>query len=371
MSARHSLPDSVSFISVPPQLATSFSGFTVDPSIPLPVELSAAGDLSSLGWEMIVSGMLRVLAYQPDHVHAAYYRDFVLAVKPDIAGELSQTGILKARNGDHELAEEIFLALRGLYPEAPEPLLNLAVLYEDMADALERTGKPEDADEERERAFGCYKGILAMDPPFPEGWLNAGYFHLKSRNYDKAREIFEFYCTLGQDEDKTAKAREIAARLATRSGADALFKEAYDYIRMGDEERGIAKALEFTQAQPSVWNGWFLVGWGRRRLERWADARDAFIRAMELGADEVDILNELAICEMELGLMDQSRQRLERALRKEPDNVKIISNLGVVARRQGRLDEAAGFFRTVLEFEPGDQLASDQLAELGQDGAAH
>lgn len=67
---------------------------------------------------------------------------------------------------------------------------------------------------------------------------------------------------------------------------------------------------------------------------------------------------------MELGLLKESRGRLEAALRKEPDNLKIVSNLGVVARRQGRLDEAAGFFRTVLALEPGDRLAAEQLTEL-------
>ena len=113
-----------------------------------------------------------------------------------------------------------------------------------------------------------------------------------------------------------------------------------------------------------MWNGWFLVGWGHRRLGRWAEGREAFLKALELGADEVDVLNELAICEMELGLLAESRGHLERALRKEPENVKIISNLGVVARKQGRNDEAAGFFRTVLDLEPDDALARDQLAEL-------
>jgi Flp pilus assembly protein TadD len=137
---------------------------------------------------------------------------------------------------------------------------------------------------------------------------------------------------------------------------------------MGQDEEGVAKALEFTVSDPTIWNGWFLVGWGRRRLGRWAEAREAFLKAISLGAEEVDILNELAICEMELGLLAESRERLTKALRKEPENVKIISNLGVVSRKQGKNDEAAGFFRTVLEMEPGDALAIAQLAELDASG---
>lgn len=359
------LPSSVGFIRIPPAMARSFGDFAVDPEIPIPVELAGGErDLSGLGWEMIVAGMLRLLAYEPDNAHADYYRRFALAVKPDIYDELAQTGAMKARNGELELAEEIFKALAGLKPDRPEPVMNLALLFEERADSLDKLGKEELADAVRAKAHAGYKKLLAMDPPFADGYYNAAYFYLKTRNYERARELFEFYAGLGEDEERTRKAAEIAAKLGARGNADALFKEAYDFIRMGREAEGVEKAEAFIKANPEVWNGWFLTGWAKRRLGDWAGAREAFLKALGLGADEVDLLNELAICEMELGLLKESRGRLEAALRKEPDNLKIVSNLGVVARRQGRLDEAAGFFRTVLALDPGDRLAAEQLSEL-------
>jgi tetratricopeptide (TPR) repeat protein len=362
------LPGNIVFIEIPAAMAKPIGSFSVDPSIPIPVELGQeAADLSGLSWEMIVAGMLRLLAYDPENSHAAYYRGFVLAVKPGIFAELSETGILKARNGDLEVAEEIFKALGGLAPEAPEPTLNLAILYEDKADALDRSGKEELAESVRGKAFEAYKRILALEPAYPDAFFNAGFFYLKNRSYEQAIRMFETYAELGEDEAKLQKAGEIVGKLRVRGNADAMFKEAYDYIRMGKEEAGIERAFEFTTSNPGVWNGWFLVGWGNRRLGQYAKGREAFLKALELGADEVDLLNELSICEMELGLLSESRGRLERALRKEPENVKIISNLGVVARKQGRNAESAGFFRTVLELEPGDALAKAQLEELTED----
>ncbi len=204
-----------------------------------------------------------------------------------------------------------------------------------------------------------------MDPPYADGYFNAAYFHLKTRNFERARDLFEYYASLGEDEAKTAQAKEIAAKLGARGDADVLFKEAYDYIRMGKEEEGIACATSFAEKNPGVWNGWFLIGWGNRRLSRWGEAREAFLKALDLGSDEVDVLNELAICEMELGLLKESRSRLEAALRKEPENIKIISNLGIVARKLGEDQQAAGFFRTVLDIDPEDAVARAQLEELG------
>ncbi|MBU0929356.1 MAG: tetratricopeptide repeat protein [Spirochaetes bacterium] len=359
------IPGNIVFIEIPSGMAKDIGAFSVDPSIPIPVELGPdAAGLSGLSWEMLVAGMLRLLAYDPGNAHASYYRGFVLAVKPEIFVELSETGILKARNGDLDVAEEVFKALGGLAPEAPEPVLNLAILYEDKADALDRSGKEELAEAVRGKAFDAYKRLMSMDPVYPDAYFNAGFFYSKNRSYDQAARMFEAYIEVGDDEEKLDKAKEIVGKLRVRGDADAKFKEAYDFIRMGKEEDGIARASEFVRSDPGVWNGWFLVGWGNRRLGRYAEGREAFLKALELGAEEVDVLNELAICEMELGLLAESRGRLERALRKEPENIKIISNLGVVARKQGRDAEAAGFYRTVLELEPGDQLALSQLEEL-------
>ncbi|NLJ46601.1 MAG: tetratricopeptide repeat protein, partial [Treponema sp.] len=88
-------------------------------------------------------------------------------------------------------------------------------------------------------------------------------------------------------------------------------------------------------------------------------------KAIELGAEDADAYNELAICLLELGEYRECRRRLEAALRLEPDNVKIVSNLGTLALKQGRPDEAERFFRTALELDPRDPLARSLLESLG------
>lgn len=371
MVAEAKVPGNIVFIKIPDSFARPIGDFLVDPAIPLPVELgrNAANvadlaDLADLSWEMLVAGMLRFLAYQSEHEHAAYYRRFIFAVKPGIFNELSEAGILNARNKEFDIAEEIFLALCGLQPESAWPFVNLAVLHEDRADELDKIGKTELAEAVHDKAFAIYRNLLAADDPAPEACFNAAFFFLKQRNFDRAIELFEAYLDIGDDEAKLAKAREISATLGERRDRDILFKEAFDAIRLGHEADGLDKARRFVELDPGVWNGWFLAGWAQRRLCAFGPAAEAFAKALELGGDQVDICNELAICELELGRLDDSRRHLEQALRLETDNVKILSNLGVVARRQGRLIDAAGFFRIVLDLDPSDRLARQQLAEL-------
>jgi tetratricopeptide (TPR) repeat protein len=363
------------FIELPPALARSLGSFTPDPAIPLPVEttpLASGGaavspdrfDPHALTPEALVAGMLRLLAWRPSHEHAGYYRAFVKAVKPDILAELSEAGIAKARNKDWEIAEEIFLALAGLFPEAPEPLLDLAILSEDRAELYEQSGREALAEEMEGRAFDAYKRLLVLEPPFPPAFFNAAFFFLRRRNFERAASLLETYRKIGDDQDKLARAKEVLQKLGEQGYLDNLFKEAFDFIRMGEEEQGLAKAAEFIGEHPGVWNGHFLVGWANRRLGRWEEGREAFEKALALGAEGVDSLNELSICLLELGRLDEARKALERALRLEPENVKVIVNLGALAVRQDRPREAAGFFRAALDIEPEDPAAKAWLEKI-------
>jgi tetratricopeptide (TPR) repeat protein len=363
--------DRIVFLSVPESLrgqVESGGTFVIDPSIPIPVELAPGEtdlDLEKLSWEMILSGMIRVIGEDPDDEDADYYRRFVLTVKPNILRELSEAAILKAGNGDYELALEILAALTGLFPHAPEVLLNRALILENRADALARSGMEDQAEAENAAAYGIYRKVLSLNPPYPNGLFNAGFFFMKLRDFSKARECFSAYIPLADNPEKKEKAQALIREIEIRGLDDGEFRAAYDCIRQGEEEKGLLKIKRFLERRYDVWNGWFLLGWALRRLGRWADGATSFGKALELGGDNSDTRNELAICLMELGDYRAARQELERALRMDPENIKIISNLGVLALKSGNDDEAAGFFRTVLDLAPEDPLAREYLAQRG------
>lgn len=368
--------DSLVFITVSAEQHLPAEVF--DASIPLPVQLASPGakfDPAGLSLEMILAGMLTVFAYDPENAHLAYYRAIMKALRPNIRSEMTEAGILNAKNGDFELAEEIFLALRGYDPEDRLTVLNLALLMDERADAMRKSGLEDEADAFDANAFEYYRLAMMAEPPIPDSFFNAGFFYLKQKNYAKARAALETYLKLETDSGESGKfrkqkAREIVDEISSRNLDDDLFKSAYDYITMGQEEKALEQIRLFMEHHAKVWNAWFLLGWALRRLERWEDARQAFTQALELGnrgnsgiaEAYVEICNELAICLMELGDLEGSKTWLLSALEQEPENTKVISNLGTVALKQGKQEEAAGFFRTVLEIDPRDRLAREMLS---------
>ncbi|MCL2601018.1 MAG: tetratricopeptide repeat protein, partial [Treponema sp.] len=376
--SRDTQQDRILFISVPETLRGNVSGlaggddgdgFCIDPDIPLPVEMqegatSAKAVLEDLSWEMIVSGMLRVIAaseLEADRID--YYRGFVLAVRPTIMGEFTEAAILKARNGEFGLAMEILDSLRGLFPGSPAVRLNRALVMEQRADLLERQGKPE-AEAAFRDAETAYTEAMSMQPAFAEAWFNAGFFFLGRKDFSRARECFSLYAEDSdsafdepRDDAKTRRARDLIKEIDASGLEDESFREAYMLVREGKEEAGMQSIRGFIERQPDVWNGWFVLGWALRRLGRWSDAAAAFGRAMELGGGNSDTRNELAICLMETGDLKGARHQLESALHDDCENVKIISNLGVLALKAGNESEATAFFRTVLDLDPDDQVA--------------
>ena len=359
------------YLSVPESLGSRFDeerdGFSIDPSIPIPVEIPPGEsklDLENLSWEMIVSGMIRVVS---DSKHqesdtsaedAAYYRRFILAVKPDILDEFSQAAIMKARNGAFALAAEIFNALEALFPENPQVLMNRALVRDVWLSKKREANGEADADDELEiLAFEAWKQVLHLEPPFPPAFFNAAFFYMRLNNFTKAKECLDKYIRLGDDGSKKERAKKLVHEIESRELDDELFKEAFDAIREGREETGIANARQFIERHPEVWNAWFILGWGLRRTGAFAEAVEAFRTAIEKGGDNCDSHNELAICLMETGDYAGSRRELESALRQEGENTKVISNLGVLALKEGNTDEAAGFFRTVLALDENDQIA--------------
>jgi Flp pilus assembly protein TadD len=355
--------------------------FQIWPEIPIPVEIPPGEEslnLEELSWEMILAGMLKILSTGkaagdglPEGFGPAwldYYRRFVLALRPDILPELSEAAILKAKNGDYGLSLEIFGVLKGLFPRSPVVLLNSALAREEKAAALERGGKEEEAEAESAAVELAYEEALALEPPLPDAFFNAAYFYLKRRDFVRAKELLSAYLDFSpkgkpsfgdsaSDEEKRENARVLIQEIRENCLDDGGYREAWDLVRRGREEEGLRIIRGFLERHPSAWNGWFVLGWALRRLGRWTDARASFEKTLELGGDNGDTRNELAICLMEMEDYPAARRQLETALRADPENVKIISNLGVLAMKSGDDDEAAGFFRTVLELEPGDPVA--------------
>ncbi|WP_295796066.1 tetratricopeptide repeat protein [uncultured Treponema sp.] len=373
--------DSIYFIKLPEGSVLSPKAMKINPEIPLPVQKKnpedpVEQDAAKLSEEQILSGVLTVLAYDKKNENSEYYRKLITDVRPGIKKELAEAAILKARNEDWDLAEEIWLAVNGIDPQDKAIILNMAIFFDQKADSYRRNSLNEDADAYDEAALDYYKQAMDSDKEIPDAYFNAGFFYLKKRDYGEAKGCFESYLGLvadAKDEElgengiyKKERAQEIINKISNRNLENDRFRDAYKLISEGQEEKGLEEIRKFIRDNPVVWNAWFLLGWGLRRLGRFEDAKQAFLKARECeGGDEnADTLNELAICQMETGELKEAKETLVDALSMDSENTKIISNLGCLCLKMNQNEEARKYFEVVLEIDPDDKIAATQIAKL-------
>ena len=376
--------DSIIYIKLPEGFSLSAHALSIDPQIELPVQKkptdsSDSFTISELTQEQILAGLLTVLAYDRANPHLDYYRSIMKQARPGIVGELAEAAILKTKNEDWDLAEEIWTALHGLEPENKSIILNMALFFDQRADSYRRNSLFEDADAYDENALNYYREAMDADPEIPDAFFNAAFFYLKQHNYADAKHCFESFLGLTADtpqnelgengEYKMERAQELLNKINSRNLENERFHHAYELISKGEEEKGLVEIRRFLQDNPAVWNAWFMLGWGLRRLERFEAAKQAFEKAKECeGGDEnADTYNELAICQMETGDFEGAQESLVQALNLEPDNTKIISNLGYLFLKRGDEAEARKYFLTVLEINPDDKIAQAQLQAMEQE----
>lgn len=372
--------ESIYYINIPENFNPSNGAFQIDKTIQLPVQRKTNEDPGNFNpeeitTEQILAGILTVLAYDSKNAHLDYYRSIIKQVKPNIKKELCEAAILKTKNEDYELAEEIFRALLGFDPEDSAVILNMALFLDQRADAYRRSGLNEDADAYDSDSLAYYEEAMEADPPLADAFFNAGFFYMKQHQFREAKDAFETYlaltCDVSDDElgenglYKKERAQEIVNNINAQNIDDENYKAAYDFIKKGQEEKGIEAIREFLQSNPKVWNAWFLLGWGLRRLERYSDAKIAFLQAVKFGADKnVDTYNELSLCYVQEKDFKSAKDCLMKAFVIEPENVKIVSNLGYLALAEGNKEEARKYFTSVLEFDPKDAIAANELLKL-------
>lgn len=352
----------IQYISVQNTLKTDLGTFTLDPSIKLPVQLPEGKndiDADDVTVENIVSGMLTIIAYDETHKHFSYYKSFIDALEPGLAGELNKAAIAKEQQKDYDFAEELFLAVYHLLPQSAS-CINLATLYSYMA--IDARDRKNDEDEDKYlllakrtlqdglRRFGENEHILAELSSF-EAYMG---------NLEEAKEYLERYLMVASEGEKKQELKKVKEQIDFQLENDNEIKEAYDFIMLGMPDKALPIIDKFIEANPSVWNGYFIKGWALRVKKDFEGAKAALMECMKRGETNSEIYNELSICELELGNKELSKTYLEAAADLDGEDLNIMSNLAFLYLTDGQFDEA----REALEkarYLSGDDKIVEEL----------
>jgi tetratricopeptide (TPR) repeat protein len=189
---------------------------------------------------------------------------------------------------------------------------------------------------------------LPGDPPVDQGLVQAWLMLAQSA---EQRGDFKAAETWLARIDDPQRALEVQARRANLMARQGQVDTAVASLRQVPERsEADARAKLLAEAQ--------LL----REVKRWQSAYDAFERAHQRFADDVDLLYEQAMVAEKLDRLDDMERLLRRVIAIKPDHGHAHNALGYsLADRRVRLPEARDLIRQALDLMPGDPFITDSL----------
>lgn len=357
--------ESVKFITLPKSMEDQITGFKIDSTIPIPVQMKEGSkhlDPEDVTIESIVAGMLVTIAYKEKDKNLDYYRSFVLAVQPNAIEELNTAAITKEKQKDYPFAEQLFLTVYHMLPQSAS-CINLATLYSSWA-VHERDEGDEKAEEfylskclntleEGLERFGENEDILA----------ELGSFHTYLGNLDIAEGYLKRYMAVAEEGERKQKLKKMLKDVSFRIDSDNEIKQAYDFMMLDEEDKALETIESFIKKNPRLWHGHFIKGWALRRLKRYKEAEDELLRCISCGESNADIYNELSICALEKGDKELAKSYLDAAVDMDPENLTLVSNLAFLHLRDDEFDEAREWIEKCRKLAPEDSQVRQMMKE--------
>ncbi|QRG04729.1 tetratricopeptide repeat protein [Xanthobacter dioxanivorans] len=118
--------------------------------------------------------------------------------------------------------------------------------------------------------------------------------------------------------------------------------------------------------QPSKadWPLFYFNGMCNERSKNWPVAEASLKRAIELSADQPEVLNYLGYSWVDQGMnLDQGLNLIRKAVKLRPDDGPTVDSLGWVYYKLGRYDEAVTELERAVELMPQDPVINDHLGD--------
>lgn len=131
-------------------------------------------------------------------------------------------------------------------------------------------------------------------------------------------------------------------------------------------EKAIAGLAERMKGTPDDLEGWVLLARAYKSTERFAEAREAFAKALALAPENAEIMVEyaeaIALATPDRALAGEARALLERALASNPDHQRGLWLMGISEAQIGAYPAAVAAWERLLPALPSDSEVAKQVA---------
>lgn len=222
-------------------------------------------------------------------------------------------------------------------PSPPVALSSDMALCRELARALDRLGRPDEA-------IAHLRAALAESPDHPGALFDLGVLLHARGQAVQAAELFARAAPLAPDD------AEIQYNLGTT------------LLDLGQTDAAVPPLTRAVGLDPAHYRAWYNLGLLLRGLGRDDEALAAFARVTALAPDHAEAMLAQALLAHRAGRWRDAEALFHRALALRPAWPEALYNLGVLLQDSGRLEEAIAAYRATLARVPEDGLAHHNLA---------
>lgn len=352
--------DKITYITLPPSFKIDLGAVELDPGVKVPFSIPDGKDrLEAKDYtvENLMSGLVTVVAEDEKNTNFNYYRNLINALDPSIVSKLNQAAIAKEQRGEFDFALLLFKAVYNLLPQSAT-CINLATLYSYMAVDNAKKGK-----DNREYIKAARETLLSGLERFGEDedlLYEVASYEAFVANLEDAKEYIGRYLSIAKEGEKKEEMKKLLREVSFKLDNSEKIDQAYDFLSLGESDKALPVIEGFIKDNPKIWNGYFLKGWALRIKKEFSEAKEYFLKCIELGESNSEIYNELALCELGEGNRELGELYLESAYDRDDENLTVVSNLAYLTLANKDYDRAREYLEKA-RFLAGDDTLVDAL----------
>ncbi|MCR5761107.1 MAG: hypothetical protein K6F82_03830 [Sphaerochaetaceae bacterium] len=327
--------------------------FVLDKDISLPISIEEGKDVKELDLNSLAAGLIKLCTYDKENKNFEYYKNVLLALRPDVVTDLNLAAQAKMKAKDYAFAEELLVAVRNIAAK-PECYINLAVLYAEMTVAFHKKNDDVSADMYDDILMSTLRECESLFPDYAPVYNEISAYHLRHGDIESSRDYLDKFLSVSKDAKAKKNAQEMLNKLNDMLGTRDELMFAYDKMMMNLPEDAVEAINRYLSKHEKCWEAFFIRGWAKRVLEEYDSAQKDLLESLRLENRNAEIYNELSICARECGNTDLAKSYLEIASDLDEESAVYLTNLAFLHLADNEFEESREAIERARQIDPED-----------------
>lgn len=359
----------LSFIEIKPNSYIDINGYEIHEKVPLPIvldellgEIKSGSAYEAIKISSIINGMIFTIGVDPEFEYYDTYKELLFKYDEKIENYILYNAIKFLKNNKLEEGLVYLRALVNINQKNENALYNYSLALEEKGKKFYEIGMKGKGDVFLKEARVVLEDITSINPKYSLAYYKLGYYYRNSQQFKKCQIIWQKYMQLGDDPNKIEEIRQNLLLID-----DCVqYEEGYDNVLNGKPWEGLEKLLPLEGQYDDWWNLYFMIGLAYRFLGEYEKAKGYFKKVLELKVDQADALNELGLCDANLGRFSEAIENFNKAVKKRPNDYEIICNRGMIFIQIGDIEKAEKDIEYAYHLNPKDEITISCKAYLNQ-----